>query len=222
MSVKAIEFFSGIGAFAQACRYKSIEVVQAFDQSDHANSVYMHNWDLSPISLNLVSIQESQIEAADLWWLSPPCTPFSIRGNKNDERDPRAFAFLNLINLISLKKPEKIIVENVEGFANSNVHRLLTSRLSKMGYKVVDIKLCSTNFNVPMRRPRIFVVASKDELNLDLAPDKDERKLPDYLKNIDELSLNVDSKLVERYRQALNIVELKDFEGDLICFTAGY
>src|SRR3990167_940922 len=95
--LSAIEFFSGIGAFAEATSNSDIAVIQAFDQSAVANQVYEHNFERKPRSRNLDSIAASEIPKADLWWMSPPCTPFSVRGRRKDDKDPRAKSLLNLI-----------------------------------------------------------------------------------------------------------------------------
>ena len=162
MTLRALEFYSGIGAFAQAARVLDIDVVAAFDQSQHANVTYQANYQQQPCDRNLDSIRSSFIPPGDLWWMSPPCTPFSRRGKQKDQTDSRARSFLHLIDLMAEKSPHYILVENVQGFLGSAVHTLLIEKLTASGYGTAQFSLCPTMFGVPMLRPRVFIVASKD------------------------------------------------------------
>lgn len=76
--MRAIELFSGIGAFSQAVESLGLplEVVQAYDQSDSANLTYELNWGLKPRARNIESLKaSSDLVQAELWWMSPPCAP---------------------------------------------------------------------------------------------------------------------------------------------------
>src|SRR5688572_25303348 len=157
--IRAVEFFSGIGAFAQAARSFPIEIVAAFDQGEDANAVYEHNFKLAPSSRNLDSIGATQIPDAELWWLSPPCTPYTIRGAQRDDLDSRASSLKNLLSLVSDKMPSVIIVENVAAFQQSRMHKKLMQTLSGLNYQIRVESMCPSNFGIPMKRPRIFVVA---------------------------------------------------------------
>ena len=224
--ISAIEFFSGIGAFHNAASLKCIKVIQAFDQNEDANRVYYENYRLKPDNSNLDSIKINQLKDAQLWWMSPPCTPFSRRGNQKDDKDPRARAFLNLISLIEKMKPSILMIENVQGFCQSKVHKLLIETLIKCGYKFKELDLCSTDFRIPMRRPRYFLVASRimDPTIPDITGFYDPRNLKEYLVETqkDDHALLVNADTLKKYENVLNIVNLKDPEANLICFTRGY
>lgn len=238
-SIKAIEFFSGVGAFSQALatmRHCPIEVVAAFDQNHEANRVYLQNYGHGPITRNLASVKSDDICSSDFWWLSPPCTPFSVRGKRRDDEDPRSQAFLNLLSLLPEALPRYLIVENVVGFESSRTFKKLKSRLDENGYRHRLVKLCTTDFNVPMRRPRVFVVASRQTRDRcdpeemacsegtmpSFSEYRDERTLVDYLGDLDNPAYNVNPSIIERYRQVMNIVDPFDPETVLICFTRGY
>lgn len=222
--MRAVEFFSGIGAFSQAVRSSPIEVVAAFDQSEHANSAFLNNFGHKPSVLNLDSIKADRIPPSDLWWLSPPCTPFTRRGQRLDIDDPRARPLLNLIDFIPVFRPANLILENVEGFERGKVFERLEAMLLQNRYRIKLYRLCSTAFGVPMRRPRLFLAASldMDPLELDISPYRDTRILDDYLRDDQDEALILPNELVERYSQVLNIVNRNDQAVKLICFTRGY
>ncbi len=223
MTLKALEFYSGIGAFAQAAGRADIDVLGAFDQSAWANLAYRANYGHLPSHRNLDSIPLDQLPQADLWWMSPPCTPFSRRGKRQDEADNRAKSFLHLISFIALKKPRYILIENVEGFRGSAVQRHLLQTLEAQGYASSEFSLCPTMFGVPMLRPRIFIVASQDGPIMPPAvPSRAEpRLLSDFLFEQDTL-YDCDPAILARYAPVINLVDPTAPGAYLICFTSGY
>jgi DNA-cytosine methyltransferase len=238
--IRALEFYSGIGAFSQAAKPYGIEVVAAYDQSQWANHVYELNNRHKPSSRNLDSISIKDIPDADLWWLSPPCTPYSRRGEQKDMSDPRAKSFLHLIEFMVLKKPATILIENVEGFLHSKMYEHLCQTLQSNGYLVDSIRLCPTMFAVPMLRPRIFITArlaaaKERSLVTSLRPiavppqpssAKTLSNFIDYsLNELTAVHLLLSEADAEKYEPVLNVVSLKDVsdaEQYVICFTSGY
>lgn len=230
MSLKVIEFFSGIGAFAQAARSGSValDIIQAFDQNQAANLSYSQNYGLVPDQHNLDSIKVGQVKSADLWWMSPPCTPYSVRGNQLDKDDPRARSLLNLLQLLPELRPSFVLIENVEGIKGSRMEAHLNLTFEQLGYKLNTLSLCPTMFGVPMLRPRYFFVASRlgqPHLTAPVAP-ADSAALSSYLAcNMSAAQLSglmlPDSQL-ERYRPVLNIIDSEAPDSRAICFTSGY
>lgn len=234
--IKAVEFFSGIGAFAAAaCNLRAaadqdgsapmVEMAAAFDQSETANLVYELNFGHRPRPRNLDSIPSNDIPKADLWWLSPPCTPYSVRGKQKDADDPRARSFLHLISMIGKHRPTFLAIENVLGFKGSKVNAILQSELVKHGYTVRALDLCSTELGTPMRRPRHFVLASQAPLPVPQVPQAGRSgQLRSYL--IDGTSerheLRLSSETVQRYGHSYDIVDPLDDQAVAICFTSGY
>lgn len=220
----ALELFSGIGAFAAGVADRPVRVRAAFDQSEAANRTYALNHGLAPIARNLDAVDAADLPAADLWWLSPPCTPYSVRGNRRDDEDPRAESLLNLIALLGAAKPRAVLLENVAGFVGSRVHARLLSALEAGRYGVAEVDLCPTQFGVPMRRPRHFVVAVQGRApSLPEPPDVARRKpLSQFLDPMPDDALTVPAEVVSRYGRSFNVVEPGDPEAIAICVTSGY
>jgi|AGTN01.2.fsa_nt_gi Site-specific DNA methylase len=223
-TLRAVEFFSGIGAFSEACRDSQIEVIAAFDQNGKANEVFAHNFSLRPQAKNLDTIAASDIPEAEIWWMSPPCTPYSRRGKQLDDQDARALCLLKLIELLAARLPAFLMLENVSGFVGSRVHEKLKCALDANGYTYSQVSLCSTELGVPMRRPRFFIAACR---NGNLKPfvkgtaDPQANLLRHYLTS-DEESLLVPEEIVEKYWAVLNIVDPQEDNAKVICFTRGY
>lgn len=230
MSLKVIEFFSGIGAFAQAARTGSValDIIQAFDQNQAANLSYTQNYGLVPDLHNLDSIKVGQIKPADLWWMSPPCTPYSVRGNQLDKDDPRARSLLNLLQLLPELRPSFVLIENVDGIKGSRMEAHLNLTFEQLGYKLTTLNLCPTMFGVPMLRPRYFFVASRlgqPHLTAPVAP-AESAALSSYIASnmsgAQLSSLMLPDSQLERYRPVLNIIDSEAPDSRAICFTSGY
>lgn len=232
--IVALEFFSGIGAFSHCldyCRFP-VRVGAAFDQSEHANSTYELNFGLKPIARNLDSIRSESLPPAKMWWLSPPCTPYSRRGRQLDTDDPRSAAFLNLMALLPHFLPDIVLLENVAGFADSRGEALLYNTFEKSGYRFGRVSLCPSLFGLPALRPRLFYIATlRSDVNipeeLGLAKPQFEsslsHRLADYLDLEAQAETYLPKHLQDRYERSLDIVEdAAGGDARAICFTSGY
>ncbi|MBX9691225.1 MAG: DNA cytosine methyltransferase, partial [Cyanobacteria bacterium] len=192
--------------------------------NENANIAFAHNFALQPIRKNLEQISCNDIPQSDLWWMSPPCTPYSRRGKGLDTEDPRARALLNLIELLPSCLPQFVMLENVREFSTSKSYELLQEKLQSLDYKIESHSLCSTDFGVPMRRPRFFLIAcrNKQVSPIDLRSFSDSRTLPDYLDSGLDDQLLLDEEIAIRYAPVINAVEAEDPNATLICFTRGY
>jgi DNA (cytosine-5)-methyltransferase 1 len=219
----ALELFSGIGAFSAGIAGRPVEVRAAFDQNDAANLTYRANFGLVPTARNLDAVSARDLPEADLWWMSPPCTPYSVRGHRRDDEDPRAASFLNLIARLEKARPGALMVENVAGFVGSKVHARLLEALKTCGYGVAEVDLCPTQFGVPMRRPRHYVIGARGRaLALPATPAEPRRPLSDFLETEPAAELTVPREVVGRYGRSFNVVEPGDPEATAICVTSGY
>lgn len=229
-SLRAIEFFSGMGSFAEACRDTSLQVVAAFDQNELANHVYEHNFGLSPRNSTLDSVQLSQIPEADIWWMSPPCTPYSVRGRRDDLKDPRAKSLIRLMQLFNEKQPEIIVLENVRGFQQSEAKKLVVETLNKNDYQMFEMLMCSTDFGVPMRRPRYFLTgfhSSGIPTNAEQLVDRSGSVVPiapikNFIDSNTSEELIMDRAEFQKYEAGLNVVSPHELDAICICFTKNY
>jgi len=210
-------------------RESGVEVVAAVDQAADAGATYRLNHGFAPDCRTLDSLDLAALPAAGLWWMSPPCTPFTRRGRRADAADPRASALLRLVDEIGRQgtphRPQWILLENVTGFRGSVVHRRLLEGWEAAGYAVRELELCPTRFGIPMKRPRIFLAAGRDgPATLPEPPRASPRPLAGFLDRAadDDPALRVPDERAERYAPVLNVVDPADPAAVAICFTSGY
>jgi site-specific DNA-cytosine methylase len=223
MTVRVLELYCGIGGCAAALG-PAAEVVAAIDINRAALAVYRHNFPHPAVARTIDAIEASDLRrwATDLWWLSPPCQPFTRRGLRRDDADPRSASLLRLIELMDEVRPPCLALENVPGFAGSRTHARLRELLDRLGYQVRERLLCPTELEIPNRRRRFYLVAAREPL-LDLPPpDCHHRPLAEVLDPHPAPELWPPAELVERYRHAIDLVEPDDPQATTSCFTAAY
>jgi site-specific DNA-cytosine methylase len=227
-SFRPIEFFSGIGGWRFALEgideALSAKIVAAYDISEVANRVYLHNFGNLPIARELATVSAREIISfgANAWLMSPPCQPFCRMGEARGLEDPRSAAFLRLIDLLPEIRPEHFVLENVEGFLESDAFPLLTQKLGDADLKWQCFTLCPTQFGIPNRKPRVFVVASINGVGNDAPPSIEPAPLSNYLdpdSDSDE-SLYLSIEEIERHGPGLDIVGPESKRS--ACFIGGY
>lgn len=232
MTLKALELFCGIGGFAAAVAGTDVEVVGALDHDEAALSVYHLNFPAHgarKLDLERVSAAELAAYRAELWWLSPPCQPYSIRGHCRDLADPRAWSLARLLDVLAElpgeRLPQHLALENVAGFARSQAGARLRGLLAARGYRLNERFLCPTELGVPSRRPRFYLTASRGALQPAETPAVPPlRPLTDYIDPhfAYPRELIVPPGTLARFGAGLRILDAEAPGAYTTCFTAGY
>lgn len=157
-----LELFCGIGGCAAALAARG-RVVAALDINRPALGVYSRNFPHPTRVRTLDSLTARDLAgfAADLWWMSPPCQPFTRRGLGRDDGDPRSRPLLHLMDCIAEVRPRYVALENVPGFATSRTRERLLEILEASGYEVRERILCPSELGWPNRRRRYYLVAGR-------------------------------------------------------------
>jgi site-specific DNA-cytosine methylase len=226
--VRTLELFAGIGGLHAACPW--LKVVAAVDINRDSEEVYSWNFsapymirELETIPLDWLATQKG-----DLWWMSPPCTPFTRKGERRDLHDVRTRALLHLIDAVARIRPACVVLENVVGFENSQTFQRLSDVWQGSGYRLQIHKLCPTQLGWPNRRPRVYVIATQGTAPLIKIP---ELTLSKALINLlvqyeadtaQREGLSVSSDIVSKYGAALDVVDVDDSHAVAACFGSSY
>ncbi len=221
--MRALELFAGIGGFAAAAG-PDVGVVCAVDHDEYAAAAYAANWPHPVRRWNLASVRAPQLAAlhADLWWMSPPCQPYTVRGLGRDLDDPRAASLLRLLELVEAVRPRHLALENVPAFDGSRAHERLHAVLDRAGYHIRERHLCPAELGLPNKRPRYYLVASQEPL-ADWAPVvRHPVPLTAFLDPDPDPALRVPPELLARYGDALPVTDLDHPDPQVYCFTRAY
>jgi DNA (cytosine-5)-methyltransferase 1 len=98
-----------------------------------------------------------------------PCPPFSIAGKQLGEKDERNL-FPAALRLVDEIRPRAVMIENVRGFLGAvfeDYRSHLKGQLKKLGYRADWRLLNASEFDVPQLRPRVVIVAIRNEFAAD-------------------------------------------------------
>ena len=222
---RVLELYCGIGGCAAALDGCAVPVA-AVDINRVALGVYAHNFPHPVVPALVESLAVVQLRRwnADLWWMSPPCQPFTRRGLRRDIDDPRAETFLAALERLAEVRPPYVAFENVPAFRASRGHGRLLATLGGAGYRSIrECLLCPTSLGVPNLRRRYYLVAARGRLLPLLEPRcSGTEPLGRYLDAAPSPALDVEPELAGRYRGALHVVRPDDPGAVTHCFTSAY
>lgn len=229
--LRILDLYAGIGGLSAALD-GAATIVAALDLNRRALAVHRRNFVHPARTRNLLGLSAEELSGfrADLWWLSPPCQPFTRRGLGRDEDDSRAASLLLLIDRIEELRPRYLALENVPGFQSSRCHARLVGTLQAAGYGVHEGCLCPTELGLPNRRRRYYLVAARDADLAGWSPPagavRRRGTLRPYLDPAPargpDPRLTVDPDLPRRYEGALDVVRPDEPGAVTACFTAAY
>ncbi len=222
--MRTVELFCGIGGCAAALGADA-QVVAAIDLNPESLAVYRHNFPHPTVTMAVEHLRNDQLATwrADLWWLSPPCQPFTRRGLRQDLADRRCRGLRAVINAIDRIRPPYVALENVPGFRDSRAHELLRRELERAGYDVREHLLCPTTLGGRGRRERFYMVAGREPL---ITPEPPRATQPPPWSTVldpdPDPALWLDDAVASAYRHALHVVDPNEADAITNCFTAAY
>ncbi len=171
-SVRFIDLFAGLGGtrigFEQAFKEKNIQTNCVFSSEikDHAISAYQANFNNEDIYGDITAINPGAIPDFDFLLAGFPCQPFSSAGKRRGFLDERGGLFFTILKILVSKKPEGFLLENVEGLVSHNRGDTLAKiveELGRIGYHVSYDVLDASDFGVPQKRKRIYIVGHRQK-----------------------------------------------------------
>lgn len=168
------EFFAG-GGMARAGLGKEWLCLFANDICSKKAETYRTNWGNDELVIrDVASLTSDDLpREADLAWASFPCQDLSLAGagaGLGGERSGTFWHFWNLVKQLAAegRKPKSIVLENVYGAITSHDGKdfeAIVSALASENYNVGAMVIDAVHF-VPQSRPRLFIIAADDRINL--------------------------------------------------------
>ncbi|MBQ4875261.1 MAG: DNA cytosine methyltransferase [Rickettsiaceae bacterium H1] len=179
---KFIDLFAGIGGFHLAFHQLGAECVFASEIDSHARNTYEYNFkkispglfasgkfndDILKISYDDIN---DEIPYADVLCAGFPCQPFSLIGlgkGFKERKDFRGNMFFKIRDIIKVKRPKAIFLENVRNLLKHNNGKTF-SIMKRVIEKELKYDLCyevvkASDFGLPQHRPRVFMIGFRKE-----------------------------------------------------------
>ena len=179
MAFTHIDCFSGPGGICTGMHAAGFDTKVAIEYIQSCCDTYAANHpEVHLIHSDIRKVTEEDIlkyipeDGVDLVTSGMPCETFSTAGNTSRSfYDDRQFLFREGIRIAQISNAKMILFENVPGITTKTVEKgdstliidVLKQELRDAGYNnYIDTVLSATDFGVPQRRKRYFLLACKD------------------------------------------------------------
>lgn len=208
------EFFAGIGLARLGLEgaNRGFKVTWANDLEESKQRMYLGHFgqgDKDHYKVKDIKDVAGDISAAnlprnlDLVWASFPCTDLSLAGGREGLAGKASGTFWHLTDildqLVGDERPRVVALENVNGFATSDGGKDIKAavrKLNELDYSVDVITLDARRW-VPQSRPRLFLVASREE-PMGLDEERNTELRPNWLNSV------LDDPGLRTHRKRLN------------------
>lgn len=160
-AISFVDLFAGIGGMRLA--FESVGGVCVFSSEwdKYAQETYLENFGSKPHG-DITKIHERDIPKFDVLLAGFPCQPFSSIGKREGfKHETQGTLFYDVARIINFHKPKAFLLENVAGLLTHDDGRTFTtiiSVLNSLGYRIEYKIIDASQFGVPQRRERIYIV----------------------------------------------------------------
>ena len=178
--LRALSLFSGCGGMDLGLQggfeylnnnFKelSIEILLAIDNDPYAVKIYNDNFSHECIVKDVKDLKHTELPSHDILLGGFPCQSFSILAQNPPRlgiKDEKGELFFEMCKILKKKQPRFFVAENVKGILSANKKEafpLIIKKFEESGYYVKFKLLNSSDFGIPQKRERVFIVGFKNE-----------------------------------------------------------
>ena len=174
----SIDLFAGAGGISEGFRQAQIKSLLALDIDKAACITFkINNPEAKVLNLDITTDETKETimnllkgKEVDLICGGPPCQGFSHAGKRFID-DPRNKLFKDYVKILTLIKPKIFVFENVEGIKSMQkgmVFKDITDSFSENGYNITHQTLIASEFGVPQKRKRVFIIGVRNDIDINL------------------------------------------------------
>jgi len=181
--IKIVSLFSGCGGMDLGLlggfqfldkRYRKfpVEIVYAIDNDKPSCDIYNTNFQHKCILEDVRRVDKRKIPGHDILVGGFPCQSFSIVAQNPPRlgyKDENGRLFFEMRDVLRAKQPRAFIAENVKGILSVNKKRafpLIIEAFEAEGYHTIFSLLNSSEFGVPQKRERVFIIGFRNKKHL--------------------------------------------------------
>jgi DNA (cytosine-5)-methyltransferase 1 len=173
-----IDIFSGAGGMSLGAELAGITVKYAIEKNFHAAQTYQANHPTTKVINS--DIQEIKVIPDDLGkgttvlFGGAPCQGFSTSNRRTNNRsNSENWLYKEFIRILRLWEPDWVVFENVTGIMEMEsgaFFKEIARDFEKAGYTCSYNVLNASDFGVPQRRSRLFLIGSRYGKVIDFRP----------------------------------------------------
>lgn len=184
-----IDLFAGAGGLSLGAEMAGISMRYAVEADTHAAASYRKNFKDATVfceDIRKLSTDSLKSEPVFIIMGGPPCQGFSLSNTKTrDMSNPNNRMFEEFLRFVKDIGPTWFVFENVYGLTkfkngDENIQDHIEKRFRIIGYEVNSKILYASDYGVPQRRNRLFIVGNRNGIKFEF-PDK-----LDYSVSVDE------------------------------------
>ena len=172
-----IDIFSGAGGLSYGAQMAGITIRDAVEINKYAAASFQYNHksahvltgDIAKIKTSELHIKEG--EEVFVIMGGPPCQGFSMSNTMSRNMDnEKNFLYLEFVRFVRELNPHWFVLENVWGLTKMNDGETLNTikaSFAAEGYKVKAKILWASDYGVPQKRYRCFIIGNRDGIDFD-------------------------------------------------------
>ena len=170
-----IDLFSGAGGMSLGARMAGVDVQQVVEADKYAAASYLQNHKpkygvfvddirkFNPVNFENPNNEELVV------FVGPPCQGFSTSNQRTrSATNENNWLFEEFIRVVNAYRPEWLVFENVKGILETEggvfVDQII-EEFEELGYTISSSILNATDYGVPQKRDRFFIVGSLNGVN---------------------------------------------------------
>lgn len=144
------------------------EIVYAVDNDEYCTKIYNDNFTHKCEVKDVRTINIEEIPPFDMLIGGFPCQSFSISAQNPPRlgyKDERGMLFFEMVKILKKRHPRFFIAENVKGILSANKGKafpMIMKEFHDAGYTVVHKLLNASEYGVPQKRERVFIIGFRD------------------------------------------------------------
>lgn len=164
------DFYCGVGGIGLGFHLTGkFQTVYAIDSDPHCKMVYDVNNSIKCTLQDINTVDTRDIPQIDVLCAGFNCQPFSIAGERRGFDDPRTNSLLKIFDIIRVKQPRCVFLENVKGIIthdNGKTFQSILDKLKESGMEYIFWTTCNTctHTNIPQNRERVFITAFRNKV----------------------------------------------------------
>lgn len=171
-----IDLFAGAGGLSLGAKMAGITLKYAVEISKHAAASYAYNIPHAQVlteDISKIKTESLQLGKKNPFVImgGPPCQGFSMSNTMSRNMDnDKNYLYLEFVRFVRELKPQWFVLENVWGLTKMNdgeTLQMIEESFRAIDYQVKAKILWASDFGVPQKRYRCFIVGNRDNIDFE-------------------------------------------------------